>query len=78
MTYADAYRVMRKIGCAHAAGDTYRAMHAKILADNMRGAKPERFYEALEGKTDGEILAATKRLLNDPGAYTDVLLGEKA
>lgn len=77
-SYMQATTELRKVGTAHATGDSLRAMYAQLAAQRMRGAKPERFYDALAGKTDDELLQAYTRLSMDAGHYTVVLLGADA
>lgn len=73
LTYKQALTQLRKVGCAHAAGDALRAMYADLLATRMRGADPARMYAYL-GNAGGDLIESYRRLCNDVWAYTDALL----
>ena len=73
LTYEQAARKLKKTGTAHAEGDALRAMFAQLLAGRVNRAKPERFYVYLGHNAN--LIARYKALCENPGAYTDALLG---
>jgi len=76
MTYKDAQKQLRKIGTAHASGDSLCAMYAKIIPFHCCIAETEasHFYSYLKKfPTDGKIAEAARAILQNPITVFDVL-----
>ena len=75
MTYAEAKTKLRKLGAAHATGDTLAASHTDLLMvwGNFRPIVGARLYEYFRGlETDDDRFSECKRLATDSMAIFEL------
>ena len=74
MNYKDALKQMKRVGTAHATGDSLRAMYAKLVAD-IQGGPAEKYFVFLKPGTDQEIKQQAQPLLQDRQKAWNVIMG---
>jgi len=74
MTFKEAIKQCKKVGCAHATGDALAAMYANLVAQ-MHGGKADLYYKFICSKSnDSDITEASRTLLRDRAKAWDVLM----
>jgi hypothetical protein len=73
MTYSEAKKELHRVGCAHATGDSYRAMAARTIAFFLTGgyadkAAPKFYAYFQKFQTDDDVFGEYHRLHQDPGS----------
>lgn len=80
MTYKLAKKELRKIGVAHATGDSLIAMYAEAITSN-HGGKAELYYDWISAQgpvNDVDVQIIALPLVKDRAKAWDVLLGVTA
>jgi hypothetical protein len=79
MIYQESLRQLKKLGCAHATGDSLRAMYAGLIVSLHGGDSKTagKFYfpHLAKRSTDEEITNEARELLRDRAASWDVIMG---
>ncbi len=72
MTYSEATKELKRIGCAHATGDSLAAMYARMISfhqgvdrPNRAGKSTKNIYEHLRILDDGGIFERGRELMRD-------------
>lgn len=76
MSYKDSLKLCRKIGTAHATGDSLRAMYANLIAGSHGGAA-EKYFQHLQttNGNDDQITETSRELLRNRAKAWDVFIG---
>ena len=75
MTYTEAKRELKRVGCAHASGDALRAMYAGLIPLHCCVGKcvEPNFYRYLQGFAgDNDITEAARAILREPLKIWDI------